>query len=109
MAENMFTPENDVTEERNGVNFLVAPKGIPIPMERAKALGLVKEAAPTGPLETKADQDSAPPQINPDDLATVQGATVEPGDLATVQGATVEPGDLAADLEKPSTIKKATK
>lgn len=96
MTENMFTPENDVTEERNGVQFLVAPKDIPMPMDRAKALGLVKEAAPTGPLETKADQDSGQPQINPDDLASVQGAAVEPG-------------DLASDLAKPSTIKKATK
>lgn len=95
MSEGMFIPENDVTERRGEVDVLVAPKGIPMPMERAKALGLVKEAAPIGPLETKADQDSGQPQINPDDLATVQGAAVEPGDLATA-------------LAKPSKIKKAT-
>lgn len=59
MTEGMYIPENDVTEERNGVQFLVAPKGIPMPMEQAKALGLVKEPKPTKPKETKKDEPPA--------------------------------------------------
>lgn len=58
MSEGFYTPEADVTEERNGVQFLVAPAGIPIPMEEARRLGLVKDQKkPVGPQETKAPEE----------------------------------------------------
>lgn len=54
VAEELFTPEADVTERgADGLDRLVAPKGIPISMERAKELGLVKEPKPPRPRETK--------------------------------------------------------
>jgi hypothetical protein len=57
MTEEMFTPEEDVTERRGEVDVLVAPKGIPIPLERAKQLGIYKEPKQTKPKETKKDEE----------------------------------------------------
>lgn len=54
MDQETYTPEEDVTEiGTDGIARLVAAKGIPVPMEEAKARGLIKEPKATGPQETK--------------------------------------------------------
>jgi hypothetical protein len=64
MAEAFFTPEADVIQlGRDNVQRMVAAKNIPIPMERAIELGLVKEPKAAGPKEHKVDAE-------PDDLTT---------------------------------------
>lgn len=60
----VYIPENDITEERDGVTFQLAAKGVPIPMAEAKARGFVKEPQAQGPQEVK----TAPPaEVKADD------------------------------------------
>lgn len=61
VSSSFYTPEEDVTEERNGVQFLVAAKGVAIPMAEARRLGLLKDQQKqAGPSETK--EGTAPAQ-----------------------------------------------
>lgn len=60
MIEELFIPEDDVIERgADGLDRLVAPKGVPIPLAEAKARGLVKEPKPSRPKETKRPAESA--------------------------------------------------
>lgn len=55
--QEFYTPEQDVTEEgADGVARLVAAAGVPVPMEQAKRLGLIKPAKKAEPQEVKADE-----------------------------------------------------
>lgn len=59
--DEMFIPEQDITEEGpDGVARLVAAAGVPVPLERARAAGWVKDTKKTAPKETKAKADAEP-------------------------------------------------
>lgn len=56
-----FVPEQDVTEVgADGVERLVAAKGVPVPMADAEARGLTKPQQKAAPAETKADEAEQP-------------------------------------------------
>lgn len=56
-----YTPEEDITQEGpDGVGRLVAAKGVPVPMDEAKAKGFIKEPKKAEPKEVKKSKADAP-------------------------------------------------
>lgn len=62
MSEGVFIPDADITETgADGVERLVAAKGVPVQLARARQLGLIKDQQAAGPQETKAEESPAKP------------------------------------------------
>jgi hypothetical protein len=52
-----YIPSEDIKgTTADGREYLIAAAGVPVPEARAKELGLIKEAQPQGPSETKAEE-----------------------------------------------------
>lgn len=86
--------ENDPTK----ASLLVGVGGT-LPYDRAQALGLID-------YEEKVTIKERPDAVANKLRGKAKGnkGTINPDDLATVQGAAVTPGDLATDLANPSTV-----
>ena len=55
-----YTPENDITEvNEQGLNIMLAPAGIPIPLHIAREKGFIKDGVVVGPTEHKAAEPPA--------------------------------------------------
>lgn len=85
-----FIPEHDITKtQADGVQVLLAPAGIPIPMAEAERRGLVRRAAPVGPQEVKESEPTAP--VGVPDGEMLDPATPPDGEPLTPDGSPPAP------------------
>ena len=95
-----YVPEADIYEKlADGRVVLVAARGVPIPMVRARQLGLVKDSAPAGPTHVKAAEMPVEEPVADATEAAAELAAARGIDLATVRGTGAGGRIIKSDVE----------
>jgi pyruvate/2-oxoglutarate dehydrogenase complex dihydrolipoamide acyltransferase (E2) component len=97
-----YVPESDIYETlADGRVVLVARAGVPVPIARARQLGLVKDAVPAGPTNVKTDAPPLPLEAPVADAteAALELATAHGIDLSTVKGTGAGGRIIKSDVE----------